>query len=74
MGLSENSSLYTMVIGIDHMDPAEAIEYQGPRIVQLPRPASLRSPTVNGLSIERKFLHAVIAILANVDVALPVEC
>ena len=55
------------------MHPTQAINHQRPRVVQLARPASLAAPTGNRLAVERKFLHPVVSILANVNVSFAIE-
>ena len=66
------NSLYSMIVRVQDVDPSPAIADQRPRIEQFARTVGPASPNCPAIApVEREFLHAVVAELADVDVASP---
>lgn len=72
MGLHHNS-LYTMIVRVEHVNPAAAIDGKRPRVVQHAGLSTTSSPTAERFSLLGKFLYTVVAILTNINMPLLVE-
>ena len=59
-----------MVFTVDHVHPIFAIDDQGPGAVKLSRLPTRPTPAAEGFPVRCKFLHAMIAELAQVNVPI----
>src|SRR5262245_59986611 len=64
---SERHALHAMILAVQNVHASLAVHDEGPRIVQLPRPAAWAAPRAERFSRTREFLHTLIAILHNVQ-------
>ena len=67
---SEPEALDAVVVGIEDEHPALGIAGDAPGLVELAGPAAIRPKVADVLPIEREFLHAVVAELAQIDVPI----
>ena len=72
MGLHHNS-LYTMIVRVEHVNPAAAIDGKRPRVVQHAGLSTTSSPTAERFSLLGKFLYTVVSILTNINVSMLIE-
>src|SRR5262245_19563687 len=59
-----------MVVRVDDRHLPEAVDRQGPGIIQLARPAAGAAPGAQGFAVEGKFLDPVVAVLADIEAVI----
>ena len=70
---SKTDSLHAVVLRVDDVDPAVAVDGHGPGLVEPPRFSSRTAPAAERLAFFGELLHAMVAVLDDVQIAVRVE-